>query len=97
MEGRIEVTGRREERCKQLLDDLRAETGYLKLKKEALDRHLWRTRFARSYGPVVRQTMVCTTAPRVFPVLHIRCGFWRIFSSPLRMENNSPYCCLKVS
>jgi hypothetical protein len=40
MEGRIEVKGRREERCKQLLEDLRAETGYLKLKKEALDRHL---------------------------------------------------------
>jgi len=37
---RIEVTGRREERCKQLLDDLRAETGYLKLKNEALDRPL---------------------------------------------------------
>jgi hypothetical protein len=26
------------------------------LKEEALDRPLWRTRFARDYGPVVRQT-----------------------------------------
>jgi len=26
------------------------------LKKEALDRILWRTRFGRCYGPVVRQT-----------------------------------------
>jgi hypothetical protein len=26
------------------------------LKEEALDRTLWRTRFGRVYGPVVRQT-----------------------------------------
>jgi hypothetical protein len=26
------------------------------LKEEALDRNLWRTRFGRGYGPVVRQT-----------------------------------------
>jgi hypothetical protein len=26
------------------------------LKEEALDRTLWRTRFGRGYGPVVRQT-----------------------------------------
>jgi hypothetical protein len=26
------------------------------LKEEALDRILWRTRFGRGYGPVVRQT-----------------------------------------
>jgi hypothetical protein len=26
------------------------------LKEEALDRTLWRTRFVRGYGPVVRQT-----------------------------------------
>jgi hypothetical protein len=36
------------------------ETGYTKrywkLKEEALDRTLWRTRFGRGYGPVVRQT-----------------------------------------
>jgi hypothetical protein len=29
---------------------------YWKLKEEALDRTLWRTRFGRRYGPVVRQT-----------------------------------------
>jgi hypothetical protein len=29
---------------------------YWKLKEEALDRTLWRTRFGRGYGPVVRQT-----------------------------------------
>jgi hypothetical protein len=30
---------------------------YWKLKEEALDRTLWRTRFGRGYGPVVRQTI----------------------------------------
>jgi hypothetical protein len=29
---------------------------YIHLKEEALDRTLWRTRFGRGYGPVVRQT-----------------------------------------
>jgi len=82
MEGRIEVTERREGRCKQLLDDLRDEKGCLKLIKKALDRSLWRTRSARSYGSVARQTTVSTMAPREFPVHHISCGCWRIFSPP---------------
>jgi hypothetical protein len=56
IEGMIEVTGRRGRRRKQLLDDLKDQRGYWKLKKEALDRTLWRTRFGRGYGPVVRQT-----------------------------------------
>jgi hypothetical protein len=53
LEGRIEMTGRRR---KQLLDDLKEKRRYWKLKEEALDRTLWRTRFGRGYGPVVRQT-----------------------------------------
>jgi len=36
-EGRIEVTGRRERRCKQLVDDLKEKKGYCKLKEEPLD------------------------------------------------------------
>jgi hypothetical protein len=56
IEGKIEVTGRRGIRCKQLLDDLKEKKGYWKLKEEALDHTLWRTRFGRGYGPVVRQT-----------------------------------------
>jgi hypothetical protein len=40
IEGKLEVTRRLEGRCKQLLDDLRADTGYFKLKNEALDRPL---------------------------------------------------------
>jgi hypothetical protein len=50
------MTGRREKRRKQLLDDLKEKTRSWKLKEEALDRTLWRTRFGRGYGPVVRQT-----------------------------------------
>jgi hypothetical protein len=56
LEGRIEMTGRRGRRRKQLLDDLKEKKKYWKLKGEALDRTLWRTRFGRGYGPVVRQT-----------------------------------------
>jgi hypothetical protein len=55
-EGRIEMTGRRGRRRTQLLDDLKEKRRYWKLKEEALDRTLWRTRFRRVYGPVVRQT-----------------------------------------
>ena len=47
--------GRRRERCKQLLDDLKEKKGYWELKEEALDRTLWRTRFGRGCGPVIRQ------------------------------------------
>jgi hypothetical protein len=56
LEGRIDVTGRRGRRSKQLLDDLKEKRRYWNLKEEALDRSLWRTRFGRGYGPVVRQT-----------------------------------------
>jgi hypothetical protein len=56
LEGRIEITGRRGRRRNQLLDDLKEKKRYWKLKEEALDRTLWRTRFGRGYGPVVRQT-----------------------------------------
>jgi hypothetical protein len=55
-DGRIEMTGRRGRRRKQLLDDLKEKRRYRKLKEEALDRNLWRTRFGRDYGHVGRQT-----------------------------------------
>jgi hypothetical protein len=56
LEGRIEMTGRRGRRRKHLLDDLKEKRRYWKLKEEALDRILWRTRFGSGYGPVVKQT-----------------------------------------
>jgi hypothetical protein len=33
-------------------------SGYCKVKEEALDRTIWRTRIERSYGPVVREIKV---------------------------------------
>ena len=56
MEGRTEVTERSERRHKQLPGDLGEKRGYWKLKEEALDRTVWRTRFGRGCGTVVRQT-----------------------------------------
>jgi len=52
----IEVTGIRGRRRRKLLDDLKERRGYSHLKKEALDRTMWKARFARGFGPVVRQT-----------------------------------------
>jgi hypothetical protein len=56
IEEQREGTGRRGRRRKQLLDDHKENRGYWKLKQEGLHRTLWRTRFGRGYGPVVRQT-----------------------------------------
>jgi hypothetical protein len=50
------VTGRQGKRRRKLLDDLKERRGYSNLKKEALDRTMWRARFGRGFGPVVRQT-----------------------------------------
>jgi hypothetical protein len=50
------VTGRQGRRRRKLLDDLKETRGYRHLKKESLDRTMWRARFGRSFGPVVRQT-----------------------------------------
>ena len=58
VEGRIEVIGRRGRRLKQLLDDLKETRRYRKLKEEALDHTVWRTRFGRGCGSVVRQITV---------------------------------------
>jgi len=55
-QGEIEVTGRQGRRCRKLLDDLKERRGYSHSKEEALDRTMWRARFGRAFGPVVRQT-----------------------------------------
>jgi len=52
----IEVTGRQGRRRRKLLDDLKEMKGYSHLKEEALDRTMWRARFGRGFGPVVRET-----------------------------------------
>jgi hypothetical protein len=56
IKGEIEVTGRRGRRRRKLLDDLEERRGDSHLKEEALDRTMWRARFGRGFGPVVRQT-----------------------------------------
>jgi hypothetical protein len=56
IEGGIEVTGRRGRRLRKPLDDLKGRRGYCHLKEDALDRTMWRARFGRDFGPVVRQT-----------------------------------------
>ena len=56
IKGGIEVAGRRGRKRRKLLDDLKERRGYSQLKEEALDRTMWRPRFGRGFGPVVRQT-----------------------------------------
>jgi hypothetical protein len=50
IKGGIKVTGR----CRKLLDDLKEKRGYSHLKEEALDHTMWRARFGRSFGSVIR-------------------------------------------
>ena len=50
------MTERQGRRRRKLLDDLKGRRGYSHLKEEALDRTLWRARFGRSFGPLIRET-----------------------------------------
>jgi hypothetical protein len=54
IEERIEVIGRRGRSCKLLLDDFKKTGVYWKLKEEALDCTMWRTRSGRGYLPGLR-------------------------------------------
>ena len=64
-ERKMEVQGRGGKRCKQLLDDLKEKRRYFR--EEALNRTVWRTRFVRGYGPVIKQIRKMTE--RLTPVL----------------------------
>jgi hypothetical protein len=55
IKGEIEVTRTRGRRRKKLLDDLKDRRGYCHLEEEALDCTVWRNRFGRGVGPVIRQ------------------------------------------
>jgi hypothetical protein len=46
--------GRRGKRLKGLPDAFEKKRGYCRLKEEALNPNLWRTRTGKGYGPVVR-------------------------------------------
>ena len=50
---RKEVTGRRGKRSKQLLDDLKENIDYYKLRQETLERSQWISGFRRGCEPVV--------------------------------------------
>jgi hypothetical protein len=56
IKGAIKVTGRLGGRRRKLLADLKERRGYSHLKEGALDCNIWRVRFGRGFGPVVRQT-----------------------------------------
>jgi hypothetical protein len=56
IERGIEVKGRQGRRRKHLLNDLNEMRGCCKSTEEALDRTVWRSRFEKRNGPVVRQT-----------------------------------------
>lgn len=60
------MTGRRGRRLKQLHDGLKEMRGYWKLKDELLVSILWRTRFGRSYEPILRQTAECGMASDIY-------------------------------
>jgi hypothetical protein len=53
IKGGIEVIGRRERKCRKLLDDLKERRGYCHLKEEDLDRFMRRARVGRGFGPDV--------------------------------------------
>ena len=50
------MTGSRGRKRRKLLDDLKERREYSHLKEEALDRTMWRARFGRGFGPIVRET-----------------------------------------
>jgi hypothetical protein len=54
--GKIDGMRLQKRRRDQVLDDLKENKRYWNLKEEAVGRTVWRTRFRRSYGPVLRQT-----------------------------------------
>jgi hypothetical protein len=58
IKGGIKVTGRQGRRRRKLPGDLKERRGYTHLREKVLDRTMWRARFGRSFGPVVRQTTI---------------------------------------
>jgi hypothetical protein len=70
IEGKLEGTGKRGRRRKQLLDVLKETKRCCKVKEEALDRTVGRTRFGQGCGPVVRQTAQCNEC-RASPVAYM--------------------------
>jgi len=57
IQGGIQVTAKGGGRRSKLLDDLKKKRRYSHLKVKALDLTMWRARFGRGFGPVVRETI----------------------------------------
>ena len=55
IQGKIEVTGRRGRRLKQLVGDLKENGRYWGLKAAGFDHTVWKCRFGSGFGPVVRR------------------------------------------
>jgi hypothetical protein len=55
IDGRIELTGRRGRRCKQILHDLQGKDRISETQIEGSRSHSQEKRFGRGCGPVVRQ------------------------------------------
>jgi len=83
------VTGRQERRRMQLLDNFKETRGYFKLKEEAPDRTLRRTRCGRRYGPVVKQTTELTNNKKLISWVVIKMCFkvqWKsVLSTTLKI------------
>jgi hypothetical protein len=97
IKGEMEVTIRRWRRRKKLLDDLKDRRGYYHLKEEALDRTMWRNRFGRGFGPVVRQNAEWMNDIEwvihlvVFYLSFWRCLFVSLSEKSLEPEGSLPY------
>ena len=91
IKGEMDVTRRRGRRRKKLLDDLKDRRGYFHLKEDASDRTMWRNRFGRGFGPVVRQT---TEKDKISSVLLFRFSLYSTLFShlPVSLPLNSHPC-----
>ena len=69
IERSVGVIGRRGRRRKHQFDDLQERREYWELKEDTLGRIMWRTRFGRGYGPVVRH---CVTNECVITKCNVR-------------------------
>ena len=74
------MTGRRGRRRRKLLDDIKERRGYSNLKEEALGRSMWRARFGRGFGPVLRQTTKWMN-----DCLRISRSQWNFWEAPLNI------------
>jgi hypothetical protein len=86
IEGKIKVKGKRGRKRKRLLDDMKETTRYCKLKYGAVDHTLWRIRFGRGCGPVVK------TASKRWKLVWFRCNSrhrsWHTTDTCARFDTN---------